>query len=51
MKHRRKRMGDLGFDVMHSGCKIIRRKNRGMVAGCYDSKGHFKFRSAKTFRA
>jgi hypothetical protein len=49
-KKKKSRVG-LGINVIQTGCRIIKRKNRGMVAGCYDSSGHFIFRSAKTFRS
>jgi hypothetical protein len=51
MSKRKKVRGGLGINVMQTGCRIIKRKNRGMVAGCWDSRGHFRFKSAKTFRS
>lgn len=47
----KRKIQGLGINVMQSGCRIIRRKGRGMVAGCWDSKGNFRFRSAKTLRS
>jgi len=49
-KHHRRRtlrdVGSLGMETMRRGCKNIRTRYGGIVRGCYNSRGQFRFRKS-----